>query len=70
MLGQCRGGKLFCDAKWELLMDADFATYAAANRALVAFIDPWYNHEPPHSTLDYRTPVEYEQDLLRTSRAA
>ena len=60
----------FATLEWELLADADFATHAAANRALVEFINQWYNHERLHSTLGYRTPAEYEQDLLRIPRAA
>jgi len=60
----------FATLEWELLMDSDFPTHTAANRALVEFIDPWYNHERLHSTLGYRTPVEYEQDLRRIPRAA
>lgn len=60
----------FATLEWELLMDEDFATHAAANRALVEFINVWYNHERLHSTLGYKTPVEYEQDLRRTPRAA
>ena len=60
----------FATLEWELLLDHDFPTHTAANRALVGFIDPWYNHERLHSTLNYRTPVEYEQDLLRNPRAA
>jgi transposase InsO family protein len=60
----------FATLEWELLMDEDFATHPAANRALVEFINVWYNHERLHSTLGYKTPVEYEQDLRRASRAA
>ena len=32
----------FATLEWELLLDADFATHAAANRALVEFINQWY----------------------------
>ena len=60
----------FATLEWELVMDSDFATHTAANRALVEFIEPWYNHARMHSALGYRTPVEYEQDLLRIPRAA
>jgi len=59
----------FATLEWELLMQEDFATHAAANRALGPFITQWYNQERLHSTLGYRSPVEYEQDLLRTARA-
>lgn len=56
----------FATLEWELLDNVQFATHAAATRALVEFIDPWYNHERLHSSLNYKTPVQYEQDLLRT----
>ena len=35
----------FATLEWELLEDADFASPAAAHRALVDYIDRWYNHE-------------------------
>jgi transposase InsO family protein len=51
----------------ELLIDGVFATRAAASRELVAFIEIWYNRQRRHSTLGYRTPVEYEEQLLQVS---
>jgi putative transposase len=60
----------FATLEWELLDDAVFATHHAANRALVQFIDTWYNQERMHSALGYKSPAQYEQDLLRTPQAA
>lgn len=60
----------FATLEWELLDGAYFATHAGCHRALVPFIDTWYNHERLHSSLAYKTPAQYEQDLLRTPRAA
>ena len=60
----------FATLEWELLADADFPTHAATHRALVEFIETWYNRERLHSSLGYQTPLQYEQDLLRTLRAA
>lgn len=60
----------FATLEWELLRETSFATHHAANRALVHFIDTWYNHERLHSSLGYKSPVQYEQDLLRTPQAA
>ena len=60
----------FATLEWELLDGAALPTPAGMTRALVAFIDGWYNRERLHSTLGYRTPVQYEQDLLRTRQAA
>lgn len=51
----------------ELLGDRPFATRAEARRELVEFIEIWYNRKRRHSTLGYRTPVEYETQLLRAS---
>jgi len=58
----------FATLEWELLDDTHFATHAACHGALVSFIDTWYNHERLHSSLAYQTPVQFEQDLLRTRR--
>lgn len=60
----------FATLEWELLDGAPLQSHAGMTRALVQFIDGWYNRERMHSTLDYRSPVQYEQDLLRTTRAA
>ena len=60
----------FATLEWELLDGAPLRTAAGMTRALVEFIDGWYNRERMHSSLGYRTPVAFEQDLLRTPRAA
>lgn len=60
----------FATLEWELLADADFATRAMATRALVPFIEEWYNRERLHSALGYVSPKVFEQDLTRRRRAA
>ena len=60
----------FATLEWELLDDGVRPTRAAMHRALVPFIDTWYNQQRLHSSLNYQTPIEYEQDLTRTLRAA
>ena len=60
----------FATLEWELLDSAPLQSHAGMTRALVQFIDGWYNRERMHSTLEYRSPMQYEQDLLRTTRAA
>ncbi len=51
----------------ELLVDGIFTTRDQASRELFAFIEIWYNRQRRHSTLGYRTPVEYEAELLKVS---
>lgn len=49
----------------ELLEDRGFPTRDVASRAIVEFIEIWYNRRRRHSTLGYRTPAEYEEQILR-----
>lgn len=48
----------------ELLVDGVFATRAEASRAVFEFIEIWYNRQRRHSTLGYRSPVEFEEQVL------
>lgn len=49
----------------ELLLDGLFESRAAASRAVFEFIEIWYNRKRRHSTLGYRTPAEYEREVLK-----
>jgi len=60
----------FATLEWELLAEETFATRAMATRALVPFIEAWYNRERLHSALGYVSPQAFEQDLTRRRRAA
>jgi putative transposase len=51
----------------ELLLDGVFESRAQASRELFEFIEIWYNRRRRHSSLGYRTPTEYEQELARAS---
>jgi transposase InsO family protein len=51
----------------ELLGDGIFDSRAEASRALFEFIEIWYNRQRRHSSLGYRSPVEYEEELLKAS---
>jgi putative transposase len=53
----------FATLKTELLTDARWPTRAAATAAIGGYIEGWYNSRRRHSTLDYVSPVEYEQPL-------
>jgi len=60
----------FATLETELIEEADWATRAEARRAIGAFIEPWYNRERRHSSLGYRSPVEFELVVLQRGRAA
>jgi putative transposase len=60
----------FATLEWELLADSDFATRSMATRALVPFIETWYNRERLHSALGYVSPDTFEQELTRRRRSA
>ena len=49
----------------ELLSNTKFPTRDQASRALFEFIEIWYNRQRRHSTLGYRSPVEFEAQVLR-----
>lgn len=49
----------------ELLLEASFETRQQASREIFDFIEIWYNRQRRHSTLDYRSPVDYEQELRK-----
>ena len=51
----------------ELLIDGVFPTRRAARRALFEFIEIWYNRKRRHSSLGYRTPVEFEAEMSKVS---
>jgi len=51
----------------ELLGDCPFATRTEASREIFEFIEIWYNRKRRHSTLGYRSPVDYETQLLHAS---
>ena len=53
----------FATLELELIMKHRWATRADARRAIFRFIEGWYNRERRHSTLDYVSPVQYEEQL-------
>ena len=53
----------FAILKRELLQDKHFATREEAQRAIFEYIEVFYNRQRLHSTLGYRTPIEYEKEL-------
>jgi putative transposase len=53
----------FSTLKNELIHRHPWPTRAQARHAVFEFIEVFYNRQRLHSSLDYRTPVEYEQSL-------
>lgn len=50
----------FATLKTELCHDRRFATRAEARQAIFEYIEVFYNRERLHSSLDYRSPTQYE----------
>ena len=59
----------FATLEVELLLEADWLTRDAARQAIFEYIEVWYNRLRRHSSLGYRSPVQYEVEVL-TSRVA
>jgi putative transposase len=51
----------------ELLVEGLFESRAIATRELFEFIAVWYNRQRRHSSLGYRSPSQFEEELLRVS---
>lgn len=51
----------------ELLLDRTFRTRHEASREIFDFIEIWYNRQRRHSSLGYRSPVVYEEELRKIS---
>ena len=51
----------------ELLDHQVFASREDAHHALFDFIEFWYNRQRRHSSLGYRSPLEYERTVLKVS---
>ncbi|MEO8910158.1 MAG: IS3 family transposase, partial [Gemmatimonadaceae bacterium] len=54
----------------ELVFDAKWHTRAEARTSLVEFIEVWYNRKRRHQTLGYRTPAQYETEVLEVLQRA
>ncbi|MEJ7759455.1 MAG: integrase core domain-containing protein [Gemmatimonadaceae bacterium] len=60
----------FATLKTELVSDAQWQTRHQATKSVVEFIEVWYNRKRRHQTLGYRTPAEYEREVLKRAKAA
>ena len=54
----------FSGIKNELTWDQDFRTRAEARSAIFEWIEVFYNRERLHETLDYMSPVRYEEQTV------
>lgn len=60
----------FATLKTELVVDAHWRTRRDAKAALIEFIEVWYNRQRRHQALGYKTPVQYELEVLKRANAA
>lgn len=60
----------FATLEIELILEADWLTRDDARQAIFEYIEAWYNRERRHSSLGYRSPAEYEAEVLHRGRAA
>ena len=60
----------FATLKTELVHDADWHTRDEAKSALFEYIEVWYNRVRRHSTLGYKSPVQYELEQMLKPNAA
>jgi len=52
----------FATLEFELIEQRVFATRDQARSAIFEFIEVFYNRQRAHQTLEYRTPVQVEQE--------
>jgi transposase InsO family protein len=57
----------FATLRKELVHRVNFPTRDVAHREVIGFIEGWYNRRRRHSSLDYSTPVEFEDKFERES---
>ncbi|HLR77121.1 MAG TPA: IS3 family transposase [Balneolaceae bacterium] len=55
--------------KAELLVETSQCSYNQIRRVVFNFIEIWYNRKRLHSSLDYRTPAEMQQFLIKQQAA-
>ena len=53
----------FATLEWELIARRTWRTPDEARQDIFAYIETWYNRRRRHSSLDYRSPAQYETQL-------
>jgi putative transposase len=59
----------FATLEGELIARHAWATHAEARQAIFKYIETWYNPRRRHSTLQYQSPITYEQTLMADAAA-
>lgn len=54
----------FATLELELIARRTWRTHADARQAIFTFIETWYNRKRRHSTLQYKSPAQYEQSRM------
>lgn len=57
----------FSTLEFELIRQRPWATPTEAREAVRRYIEQWYNPRRRHSTLRYRSPMEYEAQILQAA---
>jgi transposase InsO family protein len=57
----------FATVTKELLIDGIFETRSEASREIFEFIEIWYNRQRLHSSLGYRSPMQFEEEVLKAA---
>ena len=60
----------FATLECELLDRRRFASQVDARMAVFSFVEGWYNPLRLHSALGYRSPINYEREMLQEIAAA
>ena len=60
----------FATLECELLDRRRFASQVEARMAIFSFVEGWYNPLRLHSALGYRSPINYEREMLQEIAAA
>jgi putative transposase len=55
----------FATLECELLDRRRFASQVEARMAIFSFVEGWYNPLRLHSALGYRSPINYEREMLQ-----
>jgi transposase InsO family protein len=57
----------FATLKRELVDRRNWPTRAGLHRAVFSYIEGWYNTRRLHSSLDYRSPAQYEATIRQNA---